>query len=120
MELDRVEHIVRDALDDMKAENVVVLDVRGRTAITDLMVFASGNSRRQVKSIADNLQDKAKAAGLAVMGVEGESESDWVLVDLDYAVVHVMRPEIRDFYRLENIWGMDEDVRAETEPLGHA
>lgn len=108
-ELETVERLVRDALDDMKAENPVVLDVRGRTAITDLMVFASGTSRRHVKSIAERLQETAKAGGFPPAGVEGADQADWVLVDLGYAVVHIMLPDVRDFYRLENIWGVDED-----------
>ncbi len=94
-------------LDDMKADKVVTLDVRGRTAITDLMAFASGSSGRHVKSIADHLRERAKADGRPVIGVEGADGAEWILVDLADAVVHVMSPEVRDFYRLENIWGMD-------------
>jgi ribosome-associated protein len=108
MALEDVRRIVVDALEDMKAENPVVLDVRGRTTITDLMVFASGTSRRHVKSLADNVIEKAREAGLKPLGVEGEDGAEWILVDLGYAVVHIMMPEIRDFYRLESIWDVHE------------
>jgi ribosome-associated protein len=108
MALEDVRRIVVDALEDMKAENPVVLDVRGRTTITDLMVFASGTSRRHVKSLADNVIEKAREAGLKPLGVEGEDGAEWILVDLGYAVVHIMMPEVRDFYRLESIWDVHE------------
>lgn len=104
---------VTDVLGEMKAEKVVTLDVRGRTAITDLMAFASGNSRRHVRSIADHLVERAKAERGPVLGIEGSDAAEWVLVDLGDAVVHVMSPEIRDFYRLENIWGVAQEPGAE-------
>jgi ribosome-associated protein len=109
--IDSIEEIrgwVVATLDDMKAEKVVALDVRGRTAITDLMVFASGNSRRHVKSIADHVQERARADGRSVLGVEGAESAEWILIDLADAVVHVMSHEVREFYRLENIWGVDD------------
>lgn len=102
--------LVRDALEEMKAEAPLILDVRGRTAITDFMAFATGNSRRHVKSIAERLVERAKAAGLPPLGVEGLEGGEWVLVDLGDAVVHVMLAEVREFYRLERIWGVDDDL----------
>jgi len=111
-EVAAVDTLVRGVFDDMKAENPIVLDVRGRTAITDLMALASGRSHRHVQSIADRVQEVAKAQGYAPRGIEGAGQGDWVLVDLGYAVVHIMLPETRDFYRLENIWGLEEAAEA--------
>jgi ribosome-associated protein len=99
---------VAEALDDMKAVDPRILDVQGRTAITDYMAFASGNSRRHVRSIAEAVIDKAREAGLKPMGIEGLQGSEWVLVDLGDVVVHVMLEDVREFYRLERIWSFDE------------
>ncbi len=112
-DMERVQGIVSEALDEMKAEEPVPLDVRGRTPITDLMVVATGTSRRHVQSIAEHVREQAKAAGIQPAGIEGASEGDWVLVDLGPAVVHVMLAEVRDFYRLENIWGVADDSLTE-------
>jgi ribosome-associated protein len=96
--------IVEGALDDMKAVNVKVMDVHGLTDITDTMVIASGNSDRHVRSIADRVVEFAKKAGFRPMGVEGERDGEWVLVDLRDVIVHIMLPRVREFYRLENLW----------------
>jgi len=88
----------------MKAVNVTVLDVRGLTDVADCMVIASGNSDRHVKSIAENVVMQAKKAGYRPMGVEGERDGEWALVDLQDIIVHVMLPRVREFYRLENLW----------------
>ncbi|HEY8538354.1 MAG TPA: ribosome silencing factor [Steroidobacteraceae bacterium] len=100
--------VVRRALDDMKAVNVRILDVRKLTDIADTMIIASGNSDRHVRSIADRVVEFAKKAGYRPMGIEGEREGEWVLVDLQDVIVHVMLPRVREFYRLESLW----DVRA--------
>jgi ribosome-associated protein len=92
------------ALDDMKAVNVKVMDVRKVTDVADCMVIASGNSDRHVRSIADNVVQKAKASGFRPMGTEGERDGEWVLVDLNDVIVHVMLPRVREFYGLEGLW----------------
>ncbi|SEQ23163.1 ribosome-associated protein [Ectothiorhodospira magna] len=112
MQTEQLTQIVLQALEDMKAQNVQCLDVRGKTALTDTMVIASGSSNRHVKSLADNVIMKAKAAGVQPLGAEGEREGEWVLVDLDDVVVHVMLPQVRDFYSLEKLWLTDESPQA--------
>jgi ribosome-associated protein len=99
-----LQNLVTAALDDMKAVNVRVLDVRGLTDIVDTMVIASGNSDRHVRSIAERVVEKAKAAGLRPLGTEGARDGEWVLVDLQDVLVHVMLPRVREFYSLEDLW----------------
>ncbi len=107
MGVDELRALVHNALEDLKAENIVELDVREKTDVTDYIIVASGNSSRHVKSIANNVVMEAKKAGLPPLGVEGEDEGEWMLVDLADVVVHVMQPQIRDFYDLENLWQVD-------------
>lgn len=107
--LDEMQRIIQVALEDIKAENVVVLDVRRLTSITDLMVFASGTSRRHVKSIADRVLEAAEHNAIRALGVEGEDSAEWILIDLGDVVVHVMQPSAREFYRLEHVWGMESE-----------
>lgn len=99
-----VVQVVEHALDEMKAVNVKVLDVHKLTDITDTMIIATGNSDRHVRSIADRVVEFAKKAGFRPMGVEGERDGEWVLVDLHDVIVHIMLPRVREFYRLENLW----------------
>jgi len=96
--------IVEHALDEMKAVNVKVLDVHKLTDIADTMIIATGNSDRHVRSIADRVVEYAKKAGFRPMGVEGERDGEWVLVDLQDVIIHIMLPRVREFYRLENLW----------------
>src|ERR1044071_6317934 len=102
-----LEGIVTAALDDMKAVNVKTMDVRGLTDIADVMVICSGNSDRHVKSISDRVIEKAKEGGFRPLGVEGQREGEWVLVDLQDVVLHVMLPRVREFYSLEGMWESD-------------
>ncbi|MEV8519934.1 ribosome silencing factor [Dyella marensis] len=96
-------HVI-DALEELKAKDIREIDVRGKTSIADLLVIASGTSARHVKSIADEVVKFAKKAGVMPLGVEGEQEAEWVLVDLGDVIVHVMLPRIREFYGLERLW----------------
>lgn len=105
MNTEQLKQLVVDALEDRKGVDVKIVDVRGKSNVTDILVIAGGNSSRQVKALADSVVEKAKANGVKPLGVEGESESSWVLVDLGDVVVHVMLPETRDFYNLEKLWG---------------
>ncbi len=104
--------VVLDALDDMKALDVKVLDVRGLTDIADFMVIASGTSDRHVRSVAQRVVERTKEAGFRPHGVEGQQDSDWVLIDLNDMIVHVMLPRVREFYGLEKLWDMTAAKRA--------
>lgn len=102
---------VQAALEDLKAKDSREIDVRGKTSVTDFMVITSGTSSRHVKSIADEVIKQAKAIGIQPLGVEGEREGEWVLVDLGDVVVHVMLPRMREFYGLERLWTVgDQDL----------
>ena len=93
-----------DALEELKAIDLKVLDVRELTSVTDYMVVASGNSDRQVKALAENVVQRAKDSGQRPLGIEGDTASEWVLVDLFDVVVHVMNPTMRETYQLEKLW----------------
>ena len=108
---DRLLGIVTAALEDIKAVDIEVIDVRGLTTITDRMVIASGTSSRHIKALADNVVLKARENGFAALGVEGESGAGWILVDLVDVVVHIMMPDTREFYALEKLWSVgDRDI----------
>jgi ribosome-associated protein len=100
------------ALEDMKAVNVKVMDVRKLTDVTDTMIVATGNSDRHVNSIADRVIERCRESGHRAHGVEGRREGEWVLVDLQDLIVHVMLPRIREFYGLEKLWDMRPTQRA--------
>lgn len=107
---------VRDAVAELKAQDVVEIDVRGKTSVCDYMVVASGTSSRHVKSIADEVVKFAKRLDCQPLGVEGEREAEWVLVDLGDVVVHVFLPRVREFYALERLWTVgDEPPELESE-----
>lgn len=98
--------LVVDVLNDMKASDITVLEVDELTSICDVMVIATGNSARHVKSIADAIIQRAKKANCYPIGVEGENQADWILTDLGDIVVHIMKPEVRAFYQLERLWSI--------------
>ena len=95
------------ALEELKAKEVRVIDVRGKTSVADTLVIASGTSTRHVKALADEVVRFVKQAGMFPLGVEGQTEAEWVLVDLGDVIVHVMLPRIREFYGLERMWGVE-------------
>jgi ribosome-associated protein len=98
---------ILDSLDDSKAENVVVLDLAGKTTLADSMVIASGRATTHVGAIADRVIKACKEAGVAAPRVEGMPHNDWILVDAGDVIVHIFRPEVRLFYNLEKMWGGD-------------
>lgn len=102
---------VVDAIDDIKGFDITVMDVTALTSMTSYMIVASANSSRQAKSIADNVREKLKEKGYTIRGSEGEASGDWVLVDLDDIVVHVMVPATRAYYNLEQLWSEAEQMR---------
>ena len=106
MNSEQLSELVVDALDDVKAQDIVKLDVRDLTTVTDYMIVASGTSNRHVKALVDNVSEKAREAGRKPIGVEGEEGGEWVLLDLDETLVHVMLPKVREFYNLEKLWSL--------------
>lgn len=108
MQTNELKQLVITAIEDLKGENIVELDVSGKTSVTDIMIIVSGTSNRHVKAIANSVVVDCKKAGHQPLGVEGETQSEWVLVDLGDIVVHVMQPHVREFYDLEKLWRFDE------------
>lgn len=106
MNSEQLSELVIDALDDVKAQDIVRLDVRDMTTVTDYMIVASGTSSRHVQALVDNVAEKARDAGHRAVGVEGEEGGEWVLLDLQDALVHVMLPKVREFYNLEKLWSL--------------
>lgn len=102
--LDQLRDLVIHALEDFKAIDIQQIDVRGQTPLADLFVLASGNSLRHIRSMAENLVQKAKEAGHPPLGIEGDRQAEWVLVDLNDIIVHLMLPQTRAFYNLEKLW----------------
>lgn len=117
MQGEQLVDLVTEALDAMKAQQIRVLDVRGKTPLTDYMVIASGTSNRHVQSLADSVAFKARQAGIIPLGIEGQESQEWVLVDLNDVIVHVMLPKVRDFYNLERLWLAEDTAEAETAVL---
>jgi iojap-like ribosome-associated protein len=99
-----LEQLILDTLEDDKAENIVVIDLGGKSSIADTMIVASGRSARHVSALADHLIRKLKETGHGRAQIEGKASADWVLIDAGDAIVHIFRPEVRDFYQLERIW----------------
>jgi len=114
MQSDELLKLAQSSLEDMKARDVCVLDVRKLTSVTDYLLIASGTSDRHVRSLAQNLTETAKKAGQPPLGVEGQESGEWVLVDLCDVVVHLMQPRAREFYKLEDLWAVGDNAAAHT------
>lgn len=112
MELSKLQKLVVDALEDIKGRDIEVFDTRKLTPLFECVIIACGDSSRQVKSLARNVQDKVREVGGEVISSEGEENGEWVLVDLGDIVVHVMQPAIRTYYNLEELWGGKGPARA--------
>ena len=107
VKIEALKRLALDALDDLKAKDVTVIDVRNKTSVTDWVVIATGSSSRHVKSLANSVVTSMKDAGKPILGVEGEDDGEWVLVDLGDVIVHVMQQQVREFYDLESLWSVD-------------
>ena len=103
-------NVVREALLDVKAKDILAMDVSSVSNVSDAIVIASGTSTRHIKALADNVAEEARKAGFRPIGVEGERDAEWILIDLGFVVVHVMLPTARKFYDLESLWRAPESV----------
>jgi ribosome-associated protein len=104
MRFDKLQQVAVAALEDIKARDIAVFDVRKQTSLYDTLIIASADSNRQVKALANHVREKLKDAGATIIGVEGEQAAEWVLVDAGDIVVHVMQPAVRSYYNLEELW----------------
>lgn len=107
MQIDELLTIVQDTLDERKGLDITTIDVQGKSSVTDFMVLATGSSERHVKSLCDYVSENVKEKGFIPLGMEGETGSDWVLLDLGDVVLHVMTSKAREFYELEKLWTID-------------
>jgi ribosome-associated protein len=105
MDIRKKQRVVVEALEDIKGRDILVYNTARMPSMFERVVIASGDSTRQVKALADNVQEKLRENGARVYGVEGEASGEWVLVDLGDVVVHIMHPTVREFYNLEEVWG---------------
>jgi len=110
LKVDELSDLVVEALEDVKAVDIRVLDVEGMSNFTDRMIIASGSTVRQVKALANSVVVSVKEAGSSVLGQEGENPGEWILLDLGDVVVHIMVPQVRDFYNLEKLWAIDGEM----------
>ena len=104
---DEIKSLIEQSLDADKAEDINIIDLKGQTAIADYMVIATGRSSRQVAALAEKLQERLKARGIKEIRTEGLRTCDWVVVDAGDVIVHLFRPEVREFYNIEKMWGID-------------
>ena len=116
MRLNKLQRTAVTALEDIKARDIVVLDTRKLTSLYDTLIIASAESNRQVRALAQHVRDKLKEAGATIIGVEGEESGEWVLVDAGDIVVHVMQPNVRAYYNLEELWTPTPVRRAKPKP----
>jgi len=112
MRVEKLQQVAVAALEDIKARDITVFDVRQQTSLYDGLIIASADSARQVKALANHVREKLKDSGAAILGVEGEDGGEWVLVDAGDLVVHVMQPAVRAYYNLEELWAPPEFRRA--------
>lgn len=117
MTIDELKQLAINALEDVKAEDILVLDVKGKTTVTDWVIVATGSSSRHVRSIANNVAVEAKKANASLLGTEGEEDGEWVLVDLGDVIVHVMQRQAREYYDLESLWSVDIAHRKEQDAI---
>lgn len=110
--VEELETLVLDSLEDDKAEDIVAIDLRGKSSVTDIMIVASGRSARHVNALADHLVRKLKDHGSGKARVEGMQTCDWVLIDAGDVIVHLFRPEVRSFYNLEKMWSVEPEASA--------
>ena len=120
MRLNKLQKTAVTALEDIKARDIAVLDVRKLTSLFATLLIASAESNRQVKALANHVRDKLKEAGATIIGVEGEETGEWVLVDAGDIVVHIMQPAVRAYYNLEELWGPERPSRARTRAADRA
>lgn len=106
-----LEQTVIDALEDIKAKDIVVIDVSRMGTLFDTLIIASGDSNRQTRALANSVREKVKEAGHDILGTEGEQEGEWVVVDLGETVVHIMVPAVRQYYNLEQLWGETQNMK---------
>jgi len=111
MHLEKLQEIAVAALEDIKARDIEVLDVRPQTSLYDTMIIASADSNRQAKALAGHVRDKLKDAGATILGIEGEEVGEWILVDAGDIIVHVMQPAVRAYYNLEELWAPPASMR---------
>ena len=117
MTIDELKQLAINALEDVKAEDILVIDVKGKTTVTDWVIVATGSSSRHVRSIANNVAVEAKKANASLLGTEGEEDGEWVLVDLGDVIVHVMQRQAREYYDLESLWSVDIAHRKEQDAI---
>lgn len=113
MQSNELKDLVIQALEDVKGQEIVCMDVREQTDIADFMIVASGSSNRQVKALVNNVVEVAKKSDVMPLGVEGQEQGEWILVDLTDVIVHVMLPKVREYYDLERLWSMTPSMREE-------
>lgn len=117
---DKIRALVETSLEDDKAVDIVIIDLAGKTEIADFMVIASGQSTRQVGAMANNLSQRLKKSGVKEVTIEGAGQSDWVLIDAGDVLVHLFRPEVRDFYALEKLWDVPDMIAGDTASMPQA
>jgi ribosome-associated protein len=120
MDLETMKQAVVAALEDIKAKDIAVLDVSKLTSMTECMIIASADSNRQTRALSSNVQKKLKELGVPPLGVEGEDNGEWVLVDLGSVVVHIMQPAVREHYSLEELWGGKRPADAKPKVATHS